>query len=66
MASLEHSVKHRHASRQFALEVRGIFEKLGISNRVELVLYALTNSKRAPMSVPGEQFSTAMDRAERD
>lgn len=27
-----------------------IFDKLGISNRVELVLYALSNSKRAPIS----------------
>jgi DNA-binding NarL/FixJ family response regulator len=26
-----------------------LFDKLGISNRVELVLYALSNSKRAPM-----------------
>ena len=30
-----------------------IFEKLGISNRVELVLYALTNSKCVPLSSAG-------------
>jgi DNA-binding NarL/FixJ family response regulator len=28
-----------------------IFDKLGISNRVELVLYAVNNSKRLPMSI---------------
>lgn len=39
-----------------------IFDKLGISSRVELVLYAVSNSKRAPMSVSGDQSSTAMDR----
>jgi len=27
-----------------------IFEKLGVSNRVELVLYALSNSRRAEIS----------------
>jgi len=27
-----------------------IFEKLGVSNRVELVLYALSNSRRAEVS----------------
>ena len=32
-----------------------VFDKLGISNRVELVLYALSNSKRPPMSVPGDE-----------
>jgi len=42
-----------------------IFEKLGISNRVELVLYALNNSKRAPMSVPDDQSPTTMDRAQK-
>jgi len=31
-----------------------IFEKLGISNRVELVLYTVSHSKRPPMSVSGE------------
>ena len=41
-----------------------IFEKLGISNRVELVLYALnSNSKRPPMPVPADDSPTAGDRA---
>jgi DNA-binding NarL/FixJ family response regulator len=40
-----------------------IFEKLGISNRVELVLYALNNSKRPPMPVPADESPTAEDRA---
>jgi len=31
-----------------------IFEKLGISNRVELVLYTVTHSKRPAMAVSGE------------
>ena len=31
-----------------------IFDKLGISNRVELVLYALSNSKRAEMSTSSD------------
>jgi len=36
-----------------------IFDKLGISSRVELVLYALNSSKRPPMSVPSvRQMST--------
>jgi DNA-binding NarL/FixJ family response regulator len=42
-----------------------IFDKLGISNRVELVLYALSNSKRAPMSVPADDAPAAMARAQR-
>ena len=29
-----------------------IFDKLGISNRVELVLYAVTNPKAAPSTPP--------------
>jgi len=41
-----------------------IFEKLGISNRVELVLYALSNSKRAPASLSGDEVPTAVDRAQ--
>jgi DNA-binding NarL/FixJ family response regulator len=32
-----------------------IFEKLGISNRVELVLYAVSNSKRPAMSISGDE-----------
>jgi DNA-binding NarL/FixJ family response regulator len=43
-----------------------IFDKLGISSRVELVLYALSNSKRAPMSVPGGEAPTPMARAQGD
>ena len=43
-----------------------IFEKLGISNRVELVLYALSNSKRAPMSIPADESPSTMTRAQRD
>ena len=31
-----------------------IFEKLGVSNRVELVLYALSNSRRAEISVSSD------------
>ncbi len=31
-----------------------IFDKLGISNRVELVLYALSNSKRAEISTSSD------------
>jgi DNA-binding NarL/FixJ family response regulator len=31
-----------------------VFDKLGISNRVELVLYALSNSKRAEMSTSSD------------
>jgi len=39
-----------------------IFEKLGVSNRVELVLYALTNRREAetgPMRIPKKQTSTS-------
>jgi DNA-binding NarL/FixJ family response regulator len=31
-----------------------IFDKLGISNRVELVLYALSSAKRAPVPIPAD------------
>lgn len=31
-----------------------IFDKLGISSRVELVLYAVSNSKRTPVSISGD------------
>jgi two-component system, NarL family, response regulator DegU len=41
-----------------------IFEKLGISNRVELVLYALSNSNRVPMSVSGGRSPAAVDQAQ--
>jgi DNA-binding NarL/FixJ family response regulator len=40
-----------------------VFEKLGISSRVELVLYAMSNSKFAPMPVSGDEPSAAMPRA---
>jgi DNA-binding NarL/FixJ family response regulator len=43
-----------------------IFDKLGISNRVELVLYALSNSKRTPMSVPADESFRFTARAQRD
>ena len=43
-----------------------IFEKLGISNRVELVLYALSNSRRALMSIRGDAATTAMIRTQSD
>ena len=32
-----------------------IFDKLGISSRVELVLYAVSNPKPPPLSLPGEE-----------
>jgi len=37
-----------------------IFEKLGISNRVELVLYTVSHSKRPVMSVAGEDAPAVM------
>ena len=37
-----------------------IFEKLGISNRVELVLYAVSQSKRPAMSVSRDDFPAVM------
>jgi len=37
-----------------------IFEKLGISNRVELVLYAVSQSKRSAMSVSGHDSPAVM------
>jgi hypothetical protein len=37
-----------------------IFEKLGISNRVELVLYAVSQSKRPPMSVSRDDSPAVM------
>jgi DNA-binding NarL/FixJ family response regulator len=37
-----------------------IFDKLGISNRVELVLYAVSCSKRAATSIPGEVSTAVM------
>lgn len=37
-----------------------IFEKLGISNRVELVLYAVSHSKRAAMSISGHDSPPVM------
>ena len=41
-----------------------IFDKLGISNRVELVLYALSASKRASIAVPGGESLTSTARVE--
>jgi DNA-binding NarL/FixJ family response regulator len=43
-----------------------IFDKLGVSSRVELVLYALSNSKRAPTSVPADESPRFAARAQRD
>lgn len=37
-----------------------IFDKLGISSRVELVLYAVSNSKRPPASTPADDPPLAM------
>ena len=37
-----------------------IFDKLGISNRVELVLYAVSHSKRAAMSISGDDPPAVM------
>ena len=37
-----------------------IFEKLGISNRVELVLYAVSHSKRPAMSISGDDSPAVM------
>jgi DNA-binding NarL/FixJ family response regulator len=42
-----------------------IFDKLGISNRVELVLYALNNSKRPPMSIAGPEFHEPLPETKR-
>ena len=42
-----------------------IFDKLGISSRVELVLYALNSSKRVPMSVTSDEPDVAVTRAQR-
>jgi DNA-binding NarL/FixJ family response regulator len=36
-----------------------IFDKLGISSRVELVLYAVSSSKRPPAPVPAEESSAS-------
>ena len=37
-----------------------IFDKLGISSRVELVLYAVSSSRRPPMPVPEEDSPTLL------
>jgi DNA-binding NarL/FixJ family response regulator len=37
-----------------------IFDKLGISSRVELVLYAVSNSKRPPASVSDDDPPPAL------
>lgn len=37
-----------------------IFDKLGISSRVELVLYAVSSSRRPPTPVPDEEDSPAL------
>lgn len=42
-----------------------IFDKLGISNRVELVLYALNNSKRPLMLIAGKESQDASQEAKR-
>ena len=46
MALSEHTVKNY---------LFHIFDKLGISNRVELVLYAVSNPKSAPLTPPPQE-----------
>jgi hypothetical protein len=42
-----------------------IFDKLGISNRVELVLYALNNSRRPQMSMIARESQDIVQKAKR-
>ena len=42
-----------------------IFDKLGISSRVELVLYAVSSSKRPPTPIPAEESSSILSADQR-